>query len=151
MKLIQLVQMVEISKTGSMNKAAQNLFISQPNLSASMKDLENELNASIFTRSHKGVELTNIGKKVLKYAKSILKDVENIKTLTTNDSEKNLLTLNISAPTLLFVQDVFSKLCLKYASHPAKFNLRTGNNPDIINDLVLKKSNLGIVVFSNDR
>ncbi|SMB90542.1 DNA-binding transcriptional regulator, LysR family [Desulfonispora thiosulfatigenes DSM 11270] len=149
MKLIHIIQVVEIAKTGSMNKAAQNLFISQPNLSASIKELENELNISIFTRSHKGVSLTKIGEQFLKYAETIMENIDYIKTLTTNTFKNNVLNLNISAPSLLFVQDIFVKLCLKYNNNTTNFNLKTNKALDIINDLNLGKSDIGIISFSN--
>jgi len=49
-----------------MNKAAQNLFISQPNLSSSIANLEKELGIYIFNRTSRGVQVTQDGKVLIK-------------------------------------------------------------------------------------
>ncbi|MGL4731872.1 MAG: LysR family transcriptional regulator [Clostridium sp.] len=54
----QLRYVVEIAEKGSINKAAESLFISQPNLSNIIKDLENEINIKIFNRNNRGITLT---------------------------------------------------------------------------------------------
>ena len=58
---------LKVVETGSISKAANELFISQPALSQQLKKLEKEFNAKLFTRSNKGIELTKEGKIVYKY------------------------------------------------------------------------------------
>jgi DNA-binding transcriptional LysR family regulator len=53
---------VEIEKTGSISKAAENLFMAQPNLSKAIKELEENLNIKIFERTSRGVMPTLRGK-----------------------------------------------------------------------------------------
>lgn len=67
MTLNQLKYVIEIARTGSINKAASNLFISQPVLSASIKSLETECGKPLFSRSNRGIELTPFGKVFLSY------------------------------------------------------------------------------------
>jgi len=50
MNLQQLRCVLEIARVGSVTKAAQNLYISQPNLSRTIKELEKELGVSLFRR-----------------------------------------------------------------------------------------------------
>ena len=69
MNLKQLEYVVEISRSGSINKAAQNLYLAQPSLSASVRQLEQELGFSIFRRKNSGIELTSEGKLMLLAAK----------------------------------------------------------------------------------
>ena len=57
MNLQQLRYATEIEKTGSITKAAKNLYMGQPNLSKSIKELEQELGVTIFERTTKGVNL----------------------------------------------------------------------------------------------
>ncbi len=73
-----LEYIVEIENCGSINKAANNLFLSQPNLSNIVKNVEQDLGFSIFKRMNKGVILTNEGKLFLKYAKNIINEMDNI-------------------------------------------------------------------------
>ena len=67
MTLNQLNHVIEISRCGSINKAAANLFVSQSVLSTSIKNLERELGKDIFIRSTKGVTLTPFGHTFLNY------------------------------------------------------------------------------------
>ena len=62
MELRQLEYFVRIADTGSINEAARKLNMSQPPLSYSLRQLEGELGAELFTRSAKGVELTAAGR-----------------------------------------------------------------------------------------
>ncbi|MZQ99184.1 MAG: LysR family transcriptional regulator [Acidaminobacter sp.] len=75
------IQVLEVEKCGSISRAAQNLFLSQSNLSTSIKSLENELGYSIFTRSSQGVTITPEGKLFLKSAKIIYAELRNIEKI----------------------------------------------------------------------
>lgn len=66
MTLNQLKYVIKIAETGSINKAASNLFISQSVLSTTIKNLETELGHEIFIRSPKGIKLTPYGIRVSK-------------------------------------------------------------------------------------
>ena len=70
MQIQQLTYFVAIAEQGSINKAAEKLFVTQPNLSKAISNLENELKVRIFNRTNKGVVLTDEGKKLYQYARS---------------------------------------------------------------------------------
>ena len=72
---------LEIYKCGSINKAATNLFITQSNLSASIKGLEEQLGFSIFTRHNLGIKLTPEGELFLLSAKNIILELETIERI----------------------------------------------------------------------
>ena len=91
MNLKQLEYVVEISRSGSINKAAQNLYLAQPSLSASVRQLEQELGFSIFRRKNSGIELTSEGKLMLLSAKLIMEEADRIRRIPTLfDSQRNL-------------------------------------------------------------
>ena len=75
-KLQQLRYALVISKYGSFNKAAKKLFISQPTLSTAIKELEKEINISIFERTTKGVRPSREGIEFLGYARQIIEQTE---------------------------------------------------------------------------
>ena len=88
MTLQQIHYAITIAESGSLNKAAEILYIAQPSLTSSMQELERELGISIFNRSGRGVTLTADGIEFLQYAKQIysqyedlIKKYENPKTL----------------------------------------------------------------------
>ena len=76
---------VGIAKTKSINKASENLYISQPNLSRTIVKLEEELGFKIFIRSKQGIELTMEGKEFLYYAESMLEEYDHICAINTPD------------------------------------------------------------------
>ena len=80
MNLMHLKYVVEIDKTRSISKAAENLYMGQPNLSRSIKELEQSLQITIFKRTPKGIEVTPDGEEFIQYAKKILADVETDKS-----------------------------------------------------------------------
>ena len=82
---------VEVAKCGSINKAAEILLMNQPNLSRAIKELEASLGVEIFSRSAKGMVVTPEGETFLRYATSILKQVDEVEGLfkkSTTDKKK---------------------------------------------------------------
>ena len=77
----QLTYVVEISKCGSINKAAHKLFLSQSGISTAVRELEEELGIKFFVRSNRGVEFTPEGKEFLGYAVSLLEQKRGIESL----------------------------------------------------------------------
>ena len=70
--------MIVIADTKSLNRAAEQLYVSQPSLTSAMKELENELGVTLFYRSGRGVTLTNDGTEFLLYAKQIYSQYESV-------------------------------------------------------------------------
>lgn len=71
----QLKYAVTAAEKGTMSEAAQSLFLSQPSLTAAIKELEKELRITIFHRTNKGVIATNEGEEFLGYARQVLQQV----------------------------------------------------------------------------
>ena len=69
---------LEIAETGSINKAAKNLYLSQPHLSMLIKTLEDEIGIAIFTRSKRGMELTRPGREFLDNMRPIISELDSI-------------------------------------------------------------------------
>ena len=61
MTLTQIQYVLAVAETGTISAAAKRLFIAQPSLTASIKELENELQVTLFRRTNKGVTLTPEG------------------------------------------------------------------------------------------
>lgn len=95
MTLQQLRYIVEIYKTGSITKSAANLFMSQPNLSSALKELESEIGTSIFVRTTRGVVPTQEGQKFISYAQSILSQMDKLEFIFKNQKNQ-AISLNIA-------------------------------------------------------
>ncbi|MBQ7124734.1 MAG: LysR family transcriptional regulator [Clostridia bacterium] len=88
---------LEVEKTGSITQAAENLFMGQPNLSKSIKELEDNLGIVIFKRTSRGVVPTVKGRTFLKYAKKILNQIDEMQTVCQNDVP-DLQSFNVCVP-----------------------------------------------------
>ena len=76
MTLQQIHYVITISEQGSFNKASEILYISQPSLTESVRELEKELGISIFHRSGRGVTLTSDGMEFISYARELYRQYE---------------------------------------------------------------------------
>lgn len=107
MNLLYLKYAIEVASSGSINKAAEKLYMDQPNLSRCIKDLESSLGVSIFARSAKGMKVTPEGEEFLKFAESILKQVDTVENMFRKDySEKK--RFSISVPRASYICEAFS-------------------------------------------
>ena len=82
MRLEQLQYIIEIEKTGSISKAAENLYLTQPSVSAGVSALEKELKFKIFKRTKSGMSPTAEGEQVLALARDILAKTQEIHALS---------------------------------------------------------------------
>ncbi len=98
MQLQQLEYFVAIADTGSLNKASEKLFLTQPSLSKAIANLEDEIKVKVFIRSKSGVELTEEGRKLYHYAKAIIERTELIYRLGENAAEMPALITVASYP-----------------------------------------------------
>lgn len=111
MTIQQLQYVSEIARTGSVSKAAKNLYLSQPNISNAVKKLEVELGITIFERTPMGMSLTPAGRKLVQKASSIIKDIEDI-TNTVQQEEKN--TFQLIYPRYVPAFEAFWEMCRRH-------------------------------------
>lgn len=96
MTLTQFRYVLEVSKTGSVNRAASNLFVSQSVLSNAIKTLETELNQKIFYRTTKGMLPTPFGKTFIAYITPIQMHIEQLNTMLNQGAPAPKMTLSIA-------------------------------------------------------
>ena len=108
MNLQHVKYAVTVAETGSINKAAEKLFVGQPNLSRAIKELEGSLGVSIFERSAHGMELTPEGGVFLRYAKAILQQVDEVEHMFTKGSAKKK-HFSISVPRSSYISEAFAR------------------------------------------
>ncbi len=108
MNLQQLRYLVEIEKTHSISTAADNLYMGQPNLSRSIRELEESLGFDIFHRTAKGTTLTRAGKEVFLHAKEILTKIEAIEELGRKNASGTQV-YGVSVPHAYWVSYAFAQ------------------------------------------
>lgn len=150
MKLEQIVYALEIARCGSISKAAKNLLLTQPNLSSSIKNLEDDIGFKIFQRLPRGVSVTNKGAQFLEYAESICRDVENINSIGSNSNSLTPINFSLSTQSFSYIMDNFLALHSNYNSNITNFKIKHSHYFEVLDDVVRKQSDIGIISISNE-
>ncbi|MEN2257749.1 LysR family transcriptional regulator [Paraclostridium benzoelyticum] len=150
MKLEQIVYALEIARCGSISKAAKNLLLTQPNLSSSVKNLEDDIGFKIFQRLPRGVSVTNKGAQFLEYAESICRDVENINSIGSNSNSLTPINFSLSTQSFSYIMDNFLALHSNYNSNITNFKIKHSHYFEVLDDVVRKQSDIGIISISNE-
>lgn len=149
MKLEHLVQVLEIARTGSMNKAAANLYISQPNLSTSIKELEFELCTSLFMRTNTGARLTPYGAQFVEYAQNILEQLGEIKDIAKSRSLAVTEVLSIANAHFRYVVETVARLSALPHNRTVRYNIQEGMNDTCIGMVADGDCEVGVVWVNN--
>lgn len=147
MNIQHLKYALEVEKTASISKAAENLYLNQPHLSKSIKDLEESIGITIFNRTSKGVVPTKKGSEFLVYARSIVsqvQEVENMYKKEQADSHK----FNVSVPMACYVAQAFIEFITKIAdSDNIQINYHETNSLMAINSVTNHENNIAIIRY----
>lgn len=149
MTLQQLKYVIEVAKNRSISKAAQRLFISQPSLSNAIKELENELGITIFSRTNKGIVITSEGAKFLGYARQVIEQTDLLENQYFNTAQPTQQHFSVSAQHYAFAVSAFVKLLKDYDRDEYEFTLRETRTYEIIDDVRELRSEIGIL-YLND-
>jgi DNA-binding transcriptional LysR family regulator len=147
MTLQQLHYAITIAEVGSLNKAAEILYIAQPSLTSSMKELEKELGISIFYRSGRGVSLTNDGTEFLLYARQLYHQYEVLVEKYEGQNYKK--KFGVSTQHYSFAIKAFVELVKKFDTSQYEFAIRETKTKDVIQDVSSMRSEIGIL-YLND-
>lgn len=136
-----------VAKHKHMTKASEELHISQPAISQSIKKLEDQLGGTLFLRSNKGMELTEEGKMFFEYIKGALELINNAENEFTSfkDLSKGEIKIGCSTTlTKLILLDALKKFHFDYPN--INFDITNDLTSNLINDLKLGK--LDFVIFN---
>lgn len=148
MNILHLKYAVEIAKTGSLNKAAENLIVGQPNLSRAIKELEASLGITIFERSAKGMIVTPDGADFLGYAKKILRQIDEVEALYRNGIPIKQ-KFSISVPRASYICEAFVQFSKQISSDPAEIFYKETNSSRAIKNILQSDYKLGIIRYAD--
>ena len=150
MNTIHLKYAVEIEKSGSIMRAAENLFMGQPTLSKTMRELETYLGFKIFERTNKGVVPTKKGEEFLEYDKRIVSEVERIEQIPLTDDER-MQELVIAAPRATYIAHTFAKFVSGLdAGKKIDITYKETNAMRTINKISIGEYHLGIIRYQTE-
>ncbi len=148
MTLQQLRYAITIAESGSFNKAAEILYISQPSLTSSMQELEKELGITIFNRSGRGVTVTQDGAEFLLYARQVYSQYESL--MDKYGKSQNLKKkFGVSMQHYSFAVKAFVELVKSFDTLQYDFAIRETKTKDVISDVANLKSEIGILYLSD--
>ncbi|MEX2784829.1 LysR family transcriptional regulator [Streptococcus sp. H49] len=136
-----------IARTGSFSQAAKELFVSQPNLSSSIKDLETELGVQLFVRSNTGTRLTEAGQDFLKYAKRIIGELNLLEERYHSQYKKSFTVVShhydfLSLPLI--------RISEQFAENYQEFQLIETSSKKILESVADFAADLGIIFLDDD-
>ena len=151
MNLQQLKYVVEVDKHKSITKAARSLFVSQPTVSTTVKDLEEELKIQIFTRTPTGVEATMVGKAFIKDAVDVLEKAAILGKRYSREYELVKPSLRVAGPPADSSMKAMVDMVNKNHGSDVGFHLSYVNQFafEVVNSVEKGLVDIGIISFKN--
>ena len=148
MTIQQLKYVIAISESGSYNKAAEILYISQPSLTNSIRDLEREIGVTVFNRSGRGATLTNDGMEFIQYARQVVGQYDRLleKYGKGGTLKKKF---GISTQHYSFAVKSFVEMVKQFGTEEYEFAIRETRTREVIDDVASGNSEIGILYLSD--
>lgn len=144
MTLQQLRYAVAIAEHKSMNKAAADLFVTQPSLSNTIKDLEKEIHTTIFVRSNRGIAITPEGEEFLGYARQMIEQYRLIEErYVENTASKKKFSVSMQHYT--FAVEAFIQMAKAFGMDEYEFAIHETKTSEVIENVRLNRSEIGII------
>lgn len=147
MTLQQLKYTVTVAETGTFSEAAKLLFLSQPSLTKSIKELEKEMKITIFDRTNKGISVSKEGEIFLGYARQVLEQAALLEEKYKNHAGGKQ-KFRVSTQHYSFAVNAFVDLIKKYGGNEYDFSLRETQTFNIIEDVSQMNSEIGILYYN---
>ena len=148
MTLTQCKYAVTVAEAGSMNEAARLLFISQPSLSAAIRELEDETGTELFLRTNRGIALTPEGEEFIGYARMLLEQYQLMESKYIA-KEKTKKKFSVSMQHYTFAVSAFVELVKQFGMDEYEFAVHETKTYDVIDDVKNFRSEIGIL-YVND-
>lgn len=148
MTLAQLVYAVKIADTKSMNKAAKELFISQPALSGAVKELEDELHIELFIRTNRGIVVTTEGEEFLSYARQMV-ELDKMIAARYMEHKQSKKKFSVSMQHYSFAVEAFIELSKQFSMGEFELAVHETKTHEVIDNVRDYRSEIG-VLYLND-
>lgn len=147
MNLLYFRYALEIAESGSLSRAAERLYIGQPNLSRALRELEASLGAELFERTPRGMAPTPDGEVFLQYAKKILAEVDSVEEMFRNGTVRKE-RFSLSAPGAGYIARTFAIISAGLDSAPAlEVIYREADSTETISAVADGTCSLGILRY----
>lgn len=148
MTLQQINYALTIAETGSMNRAAETLFISQPALTKALREMEEEIGITVFRRSSRGVVPTNEGSEFLANARQLYQQYD-LMMERYRAPEGIKRKFCVSSQHYSFAVNAFVETVKKFDLLKYEYAIRETRTYDVITDVGMMRSEIGILYINN--
>jgi len=143
---------LEISRCGSINRAAKHLYVSQSSLSRSIKELESQINIKIFERSASGIITTHQGEEFLNHAAKLEEQCKHLEDLYFNGQKPNVFHLSVSSVRYAIAARAVINLYNRHKENPFQnICFEESSNEDVMDHVYDGLYNLGILIYSSEK
>ena len=149
MTLQQLKYAVTAAECGTISAAAEKLFISQPSLTAAIRELESEMGVTIFSRTNRGVIVSREGEEFLGYARQILSQAQLLQERFSG-REQGEKRFAVSSQHFNFTVLAFSRLVQNFPGPRYSFHFRETTTYEVLEDVSQLRSEVGILALNED-
>lgn len=149
MTLQQLKYAVTVAECGTISAAAEKLFISQPSLTAAIRELESEMGVTIFSRTNRGVIVSREGEEFLGYARQILSQAQLLQERFSG-REQGEKRFAVSSQHFNFTVLAFSRLVQNFRGSRYSFHFRETTTYEVLEDVSQLRSEVGILALNED-
>lgn len=149
MQIHHLKYILKVAELGSITKAANELYISQPSLTKAISNIENKYNLTIFERTPTGVTVSLEGKRFLHYAKSIVYYATSLDEAFENPYYIDQTQLLVAAQELDFIPQAILNIYNKYNNNTLEFQFYKSHRSDVVTAIQKGDCNIGLLVQTN--
>lgn len=148
MNVAHLKYALEVERTGSISRAAQNLYMAQPHLSRAIRELEKDIGITLFARTPSGVITTSEGLEFLRYAKNIVEQIDELQAMYDPDAA-NRQKFDICVPRASYISCAFINFLKSFDfSKSVNVNYRETNSLKTIDNVANAVNKLGIIRYN---
>lgn len=147
MNLLHMKYAVEVANTRSINKAAETLYVGQSALSRAIKELEGSLGAKLFERSTKGVTLTPEGELFVRYARTVLEQVDDLEAMFKGGTVERK-RFSLAATRASYVAAAFAEFS-KGITDPAELIYTEVSSMQALRSVAADEYKLGLVRYAD--
>lgn len=148
MRLNQLEYFIKVVECGSVTKAAQELYLSQPSLTKAISSLEAEYDLKLFDRTAKGLSLTPKGRDFLEYAKGVIDSSQALNRTFGKEGQPSIQRVAIASQQFDFIYDILLLLYQENMEELLQIDLQENDKGEIVKMVEERKADIGIMVVT---
>ncbi len=149
MTLLQMQYLLEIDRCGSMNRAAQSLYITQSALSSAIAEVERELGITVFRRTNRGTSPTEEGRELLAQIAPIVEQSRRLSRHYSRRRGEETARLSVAAQRYPFCAKAFVELLRTVEQPAAQMSLKETDMAAVIGEVAAGTSDLGVIFVSD--